>query len=246
MNRKRLRGVRATANGMLLLRKAKGSFEDGPLTYSNIEEKTHINAKTVGRLFCGKRIDRANALAIIQLLGLSEKDVLFLEEFLAEESINKIESSDTGSSESARQLITGIETALNTLDRDQETDLQVMDWLKANRRSLAQEAAGAVLGKHSRQAATGTSVDESGLDQFSQEIRKHLQVLYCCLEVGSWEFIDGAIKNSSLPVNRRVEDYTEALSFIKDQKLSQDLPPKAVQTMTLLLKHLINILADRF
>lgn len=246
MNPKRQRSVSATPNGMELLREAQGNSEEGRLSQSAVAERAKVSEKTVGRFFQGKSVDWSSALAIIKCLGLSKEDVLFLEDSLIEESIEKIESSDAGKSESAQQVITGLETALNQLNQDKETDFQAMDWLKANRKSLAQEAAEAVLRKNSGQAVTGTITDESDLNQFSQDIRKYLQVLYYCLEVGSWEFIDRAIQESLIPINREIEYYIEALTFIKNQKVSQDLSPKVAQTMTLLLDYLIKILPLRF
>jgi hypothetical protein len=42
MSPKRQRSVRATPEGITLLRKAQGSFEDGPLSYNDIAERTNM------------------------------------------------------------------------------------------------------------------------------------------------------------------------------------------------------------
>jgi DNA-binding Lrp family transcriptional regulator len=241
MSPKRQRSVRATPGGITLLREAQGSFEDGPLSYNDIAERTNISEKTVGRFFRGDGVDRAYALAIISFFKLSEKDVLSMDSLVGE-SIEKIENSATANSESAQQLIAGLETALSEFNQDKEIDLQAMEWLKVNRISLAQEAAEAVLKRRS----TASKIDKSDLEQFSQDIRKHLQVLYYCLEEGSWEVIDGAVQESLIPINREVECYIEALTFIRDQKVSQYLSPKVAQTITLCLNYLINFLPLRF
>jgi transcriptional regulator with XRE-family HTH domain len=246
MSQKRQRSVSATPKGRRLLSTAQGSFEDGPLTYSQIAERTNISEKTVGRFFRGEGVDRPYAQAIIKFLGLSEQDVLSPDHLLVNDSIEKIASSDTADSESAKQLIEGLEAALNKLDQDQETNFQAMEWLKANRQALAQEAAETVLRTHFAHLSTDASIDQSEIEQFSRDIRKHLQVLYYCLEEGSWEVLEGAIQESLIPINREIVHYTEALSFIRDQKLSQYLSPKIAETVALLLNYLIHVLPLRF
>jgi hypothetical protein len=79
------------------------------------------------------------------------------------------------------------------------------------------------------------TIDQSDLEQFSQDIRKHLQVLFYCLEEGSWDVLYEAVQELLIPINREVECYTEALTFIRDQKVSQYLSPKVAQTITLCL-----------
>ena len=246
MSQQRQRGIRATPNGKRLLREAKGSFEDGRLTNSKIAEKLNLSEKTVGRFFNGESVDKETAYPIISFFGLSEKDVLSSEELLVEESIEKIESEDIENSTRAKELIGKLEIALNELKQSEEINIQAMDWLKANRKTLAKEASEAVFKKYSDNESSGINTDESDLEQFSQDITKYLHLLYLCLEEGSWELIDKAIQDSLVPVSREITFYTDALIFIKDQQVTQKLAPEVAQAIAIILDYLIKILPIRF
>ncbi|WP_293104550.1 hypothetical protein, partial [Moorena sp. SIO3I6] len=152
MNKKRKpRGVSASPEGLMRLEQARASQRDDegkPLTYEGLAQKAQISKKTVERFFKQKRVDWGYARAIIQALGLREEDVLSLEESLVLESIEQIQAKDTGDSERAGEFIKGLETALSELKKREEASLEAMEWLKANRKALSQEAAEAALRKH--------------------------------------------------------------------------------------------------
>ncbi|MBW4542580.1 MAG: hypothetical protein KME43_26130 [Myxacorys chilensis ATA2-1-KO14] len=246
MSQQRQRGIRATPDGIKLLLAAKGSFENGRLTYEAIASSLQISDKTIKRFFKGEGVDKDKAYAIINFLKLADKDVLPLEDALIEESIRKIESGEATDSGRAKELIEGLGMALSQLKQSEEDSLPAMEWLKANRKFLSREAAEAALTKNFSRSSNDTSTDELDLEQFSQEIRKYLQTVYLCLEEGSWEIIDGAIQESLLPITREISLYIEALTFIKDQKVNQNLPPESSQAITLCLDYLIRILPIRF
>lgn len=245
MSQRSSRSVRATRDGLKLLHTARAGFEDGTLTHSAIAERLNISDKTVARFLRGEKADLSNALAIVNLLKLNQDDVLSLADSLVGEAINKIENSDTADSERAQKLIEELETSLNTLNQAKEIDFQAMGWLKANRQSLSKEAAEVVL-KRLSSSSTDTAVDASELELFSQDIKKHLQALYLALEEGDWEVVDRAIKDRLIPINREVKHYTEALSFIRDQKISPYLLPEVAQCLILCFDYLIAILPVKF
>lgn len=246
MNQKRQRGISATPHGIHLLRQAKANSPDGPLSYEAIAEgANNISDKTVRRFFNGEDVDPNSAYPIINFLKLSAEDVLSLEDIATGESIKRIEDESTTNSERATELIEKLELALSQLKSREQLDTQCMDWLKANRQSLAQQAAEHVLIQHSVQESFDRDINDSELEQFSKEIRKYLHLLYLCLEEGDWDIIDGAIQKSLVPVNRGIEFYTEALTFIRDQRLSSDLSPDASQSIRLCLDYLIAILPIR-
>lgn len=244
MSQQRQRSVRATPDGIERLLAAKGSSEYGRLSNFKIADRLQISERTVARFFRGKGVDKENAYAIVKFLGLSNEEVLSSEDILVEETIRQIESEKSINSDRARELIEGLETSLNDLKKSEEDCFPAMDWLKANRRPLSREAAEFVLRKNCSQSFLTT--DESDIDQFSKEIRKYLQAVHSCLELGTWEVIESAIQEAVLPMTKEIKFYTEALTFIKDQRVSQNLPPDSAQWVVLCLEYLINILPIRF
>lgn len=243
------RSVQATPDGVRLLQQAKamGRVDEGkPLTYPLIAESARVSDKTVERFFRKQNVDRDSALSIIEALGLQAKDVLSMEESLVAESIDKIKSGSKASSDRATQLIEGLEVALGELTQDDEVNLQAMEWLKAHRKGLARDAAHAVLRKPNIDSSETASSDESDLEQFAQDLRKYLQLLYYCLELGTWELIDKTVQESLVPVNREIELYTEALIFIKEQRIEQQLSSDVSQLIAPYLDYLISILPIRF
>ncbi|NEO40522.1 MAG: hypothetical protein F6J90_30980 [Moorea sp. SIOASIH] len=244
------RGVSASPEGLKRLNQARASQRDdegNPLTYEGLAVKAKMTDRTVKRFFRGIAVDRNNAYAIIEALGLRPEDVLSPEESLVSESIEQIQAKDTGDSERAGELIKGLETALSEFKKSEEASLQAMEWLKANRKALAQEAAEAALRKHYDQKPNNIDTDYSGdIEVFSQEIRKYLKLIYSCLKVGSWELMDRAIQESLIPVNRDLQLYVDALDFIKNQKVSLSFAPEQGNELTLCLDYLIKIIPIRF
>ncbi|NET64927.1 MAG: helix-turn-helix domain-containing protein [Moorea sp. SIO1G6] len=240
------RGVTASPEVIMRLEQARVSERDDEgksLSYEGLAQKAQISKKTVERFFKQKRVDWHSASAIIQALGLKPEDVLFSEESLLLESIEQIQAKDTGDSERAGELIKGLETALSELKKSEEASLEAMEWLKANRKALSQEAAEAALRKHYDQNPNNVDTDYSGdIEVFSQEIREYLKLIYYCLDVGDWELMDRAIKESKIPVNRDLQLYVDALDFIKTQKVSLSFAPEEAKELTLCLDYLIQII----
>ncbi|AOY80842.1 hypothetical protein BJP36_13905 [Moorena producens JHB] len=250
MNKKRKpRGVSASPEGLKRLENAKAKRDDEGkrLTYERLAEKADpMSDRTVKRFFSGKPVARDSAIAIITALGLRPEDVLSPEESLVSESIEQIQAKDTGDSERAGKLIKGLETALSEFKKSEEASLQAMEWLKANRKALSQEAAEAALRKHYDQNPNNVDTDYSGdIEVFSQEIREYLQLIYDCLDLGSLELIDIAIQEYLIPVNRDLQLYVDALDFIKTQKVSIRFSPEEAKELTLCLDDLINIIPRR-
>jgi hypothetical protein len=264
MNQKRRpRGVRPSKGGIERLEqaKAKGRDDEGkPLTFERIAGKAQVSDNTVKRLFRGDAVDRSSAVAIIEALGLkkeevlsSEESLLSSEESLVVESIERIEArsaepeSHGTHSERAGKLIEELERKLKGLKKSTDDSHQAMDWLKANRKALAQEAAKEALREHYNQPTDrGDADDSEKVEQFAKDIRKYLQLLYYSLEEGTWNLIDQAIQESVIPLNLESKFYAKALIFIKDQKVAKELPPEAAKELTLCLDYLINIIPIRF
>ncbi|NEO24076.1 hypothetical protein [Moorena sp. SIO4A5] len=252
MNKKRNRdSVSASPEGIMRLKQARASQRDdegNPLTYEGLAVKAKMTDRTVKRFFSGKRVDRNNAYAIIEALNLKREDVLYPdpEESLVLESIEQIQAKDTGDSERAGELIKGLETALSELKKREEASLEAMEWLKANRKALSQEAAEAALRKHYDQNPNNVDTDYSeDIEVFSQEIIKYLQLIYYCLDLRNWKPMDRAIQEFLIPVNRDLQLYVDALYFIKTQKLSLSFTPEEAKEITLYLDYLINIIPMR-
>jgi len=254
-NRRR-RGVHPSKDGIERLEqaKAKGRDDEGkPLTFERIAGKAQVSDNTVKRLFRGEAVDRSSAVAIIEALGLKKEEVLFSEEFLVAESIEKIEAKSAAleghatHSERAGELIEELERKLKALKKSTDDSHQAMDWLKANRKDLAQGSAFAALKKDYNQSLLSGDTDYSeNVEQFSKDIRKYLQLLYYSLEEGTWNLIHQAIQESVIPLNLESKFYVKALIFIKDQRVAKELPPEAAKELILCLDYLINIIPIRF
>ncbi|NEQ27182.1 MAG: hypothetical protein F6K28_50885 [Microcoleus sp. SIO2G3] len=83
--RRKLRGVKTTPDGVSLLQKAKalGRVDEGrPFTFEGIAEKAKVSKKTVERFFHRESVDLDSAISIIEALELQQKDVLSTEDFL--------------------------------------------------------------------------------------------------------------------------------------------------------------------
>lgn len=247
----RKRGIRATPKGIMRLQKAQAEFKNEAQaefknvrpTYEKISEQLRISDKTVARFFRGEKVDKVYAIKIIEFFKLPIEDIISSEEFLVEESITRIEDEN---SERAQELIEKLHMALDDLKREEDISHQAMDWLKANQKVLVQEAVKATLKSPIGQKYFGANPKDSELEQFSQDIRKYLQLIYYSLEEGSWAVIDGAIQESLVPANQEIELYTKALTFIKDQEVNQKLSSEVAQPITVFLDYLINVLPMRF
>lgn len=235
----RKRGIRASSKGLALLREAQGNFEGGRLTYEKIAEALTIGDKTVARFFRGERLDRQYAIAIIKFFNLSIEDVISSEEILIDDSIRKIESESDENPERAQELIEKLQSVLDGLKREEEINRQAMDWLKTNRKVLAQEAVESTLNSNMGQEYFGAQPNNSELEQFSEDIIKYLQLIYYSLGEGSWAVIDGAIQELLVPVNLEVELYKESLAFIKDQKVDKNLSAEVAQPISFFIDYLI-------
>jgi hypothetical protein len=122
-----------------------------------------------------------------------------------------------------------------------------MDWLKVNRERLSQQAAKSAFGYPPDERSS--DLDEGDLEeieQFSKEIRRYLQILYNCLKVGSWDAMDEVRRKSLFPMNRDSWLYVEALKFIKNQKVSQELQYQEARELILFLDYLIGAIPSRF
>ncbi len=257
MNQKRRRRtVRLSKAGIEQLERAKDKGRDNegkPLTFESIAEKAKVSDRTVKRFFHGEAIEPGNADTIIEALGLKKEEILSSEEALVGESIERIEARSAElerqgtHSDRAGELIEELERKLKTLKKSTDDSHQAMDWLKANRKALGQEAAKAALREHCNQlsAEMDTNYLET-VEQFSKDIRKYLQLLYYCLEEGTWNLIDQAIQKSLIPLNLESKFYVKALIFIKDQRVAKDLHPEATKELILCLEYLINIIPIRF
>ncbi len=240
MNRARKpRSVSATVQGLRLLERAKAEKRDGegrPLTYECLADLAGVSDKTVKRFFKGENVDRRTALAIIQALEISEEGVISQNAVLVSKTIQDIEDKQDIKPERAHKLIENIEEEFNKLKATENPSLRAMEWLKANRFLLSKEAAKSVV----------SSNDIEELNQFSEEIRKYLQLVYYCLEIGTWDFMDEALKDTTLPITRTPQVYADALVFIKDHKVNKELTSEESTEVLLCLDYLINTLPIRF
>ena len=209
------------------------------MTYEKIAEALKIGDKTVARFFRGERLDRHYAIAIIKFFNLPIEDVISSEEILIDDSIRKIEIESDESPERAQELIEKLQSALDSLKREEEINHQAMDWLKTHRKVLAQEAVESTLNSTTGREYFGAHSNNSELEQFSEDIIKYLQLIYYSLDEGSWAVIDGAIQESLVPVNLEVELYKEALAFIKDQKVAKNLSAEIAQPIIFFIAYLI-------
>lgn len=237
--KRKSRSVQATPRGIKRLEEAKanGRNELEPFTYERIAERAKIAARSVQRFFGGENVDRDTAIAILQVLGLSVDEVLSIEELLIEDASEKIENQSTESPERAGQLVEGLKEALYKFQKRQTISLGAMDWLKANRLSLSKESAQSALKKF-----PDKMFSDNETENFSNDIRKYLQIVHSCVEEGDSKVIDIAMSESIMPINEDYQLYIEALKFIKDRKINKSLPSAEAREIEYFLEYLIRML----
>lgn len=249
MTRKRKsRSVKATSDGLERLQQAKAKLRaenDKQMTHEAIAQAARMSVKTIQRFLSGEKVDKEYALSIIRVLGLEADDILSKEEMLVAKSIDKIRDEGHSNPERANQLVEGLDTALEKFSQDEEISTDAMDWLKAQRKVLAQDAVEFVFRKYEFERSSTESLDESDMKQFAHDIRQHLKLIYHCLDVGTWELIDRAVQESVIPVRRERSLYVEALTFIQEEKVKKELPPAVAQSITYYLDYLIRIIPVR-
>lgn len=256
MNQKRRRrSVSPSKSGIERLKQAKNKGRDDkgkPLTFESIAEKANVSVKTVRRFFDGNAVDEGYADAIIDALSLKTEEVLSSEESLVAESIEKIEARsaepewNATHSERAGELIEELERQLKDLKKSTDASHQAMDWLKTYRKDLAQEAAKTALREHyNSPSSTGDMNYSENIEQFSEDIRQYLRLLFESLEEGTLKVIGQAIQESVIPVNLESNLYVKALIFIKE-KVAKDIPSEAAKELNFCLDYLINIISIRF
>lgn len=250
MNQKRNRdSVKATSEGTKLLQEAKAKRDDEGnfLSYERLAHQANISTRTVRRFYNGKRVDRSSAIAIIKTLGLKEDEILDQQDSLVKSTIKEIQAKETEDSEPASELIKQLETELSKRQETEQDSFQAMAWLKANRRTLSREAAEAALRKHYEENSENINIDYlENIEEFSQEIRQYLKVIYSCLKVGSWDFIDKAMQENLMPIHRDIQLYVLALQFIKNKKISINFSPDEARELKLCLDYLIYVIPQRF
>lgn len=220
-------GVHATAEGIVRLKEAQATQKDDegrPLTYERIAEKSGVSDKTVKRFFNGENVRLTSVFAIIDVLGLKKEDVLSPEDSLVSKAVSDIEKERTENPERAHELIEALEKEFLNLKRQEQVSSIAKDWLKGNRKTLSRDAAHSALSAFYGEKilnADATKIEE--INQLAVEIKIYLKYIYEWIDIGDWTFIDAAMQSAPPPVTRDPEIYVEALTFIKEQRVSRDL-----------------------
>lgn len=220
-------GVHATAEGIVRLKEAQATQKDDegrPLTYERISEKSGVSDKTVKRFFKGENVRLTSVFAIIDVLGLKREDVLPPEDSFVSKAIGDIEEKRTENPERAHELVEALEKELLNLKRQEQVSSIARDWLKGNRKTLSRDAAHSALSTfYSKKLLNTDAIKIEEIDQLAVEIKIYLKYIYEWIDIGDWKFIDAAMQSAPPPVTREPEIYVEALTFIKEQRVSRDL-----------------------
>lgn len=121
---------------------------------------------------------------------------------------------------------------------------QAAEWLKAHKESLVKEAV-EVLNKNYLQEELDVSVDS--LDElkqdFSQDIKRCLKLVYHCLQYGSYNLLYKAIMQAKVTphLNYKIA-YVEAFELIKEQRAARELPVGAAKELTYYLDLLTTLI----
>lgn len=230
------RSVQATDEGIGRLQEARSMQRDvdgRPLSYEGLAEKAGLSDRTVKRFFSkGGKVDVASAIAIIKALKLNRVDILLDKDSLVSEAIESIEAQSPKGSDRANRLVENIENEFRELKVAESLSLKAMEWLESNRGGLSKEAAKSVLPEASSEE----------ISQFSAEIREYLLLIYYCLEIGTWDFMTEAMQQAPPSITKEAQLYADALAFIKNQRVSRELPPSEAEEILLCLNYLINTL----
>ncbi len=238
------RSVCASPEGKKLLEEAKMQLKNSQgnrLTFDSIAEMANASDKTVRRFFNGESIDNGYAYDIIKALGLKREEVISLEEEKIGEAINEIAEHESNSNR-ASELIGDLEKVLEEHRKNTENDYQAMDWLKGNRQVLAQEAAEFALKECENQNLYDGDIEYARIfEELSKDVKEYLRICYLCLKNGTIRVLENARQQSLMPSNFDDEFYEKALSFIKDQKVTRELPQAVSKNLVHCLEFLIAI-----
>lgn len=121
---------------------------------------------------------------------------------------------------------------------------QAATWLNEQRqKALAQEAAEYTLREHSKLAQPNQDTDlHRQVKQFSKDIRKCLYLIHHCLHQGRYNLLHKAQMESKLPLSLKPNLYVIALKYIKDQRISEDLPSEVLKELEFYFNYLSTLI----
>ena len=236
--------VRATSEGIKLLKQARREFrdsEDKPLTFEGIAKITNdrVTERTVRRFFGGERVRPDSANEIIKALGLKYEDVISLEEEKMGRVMNEIAECESDSNR-ASELIIDLKKSLENYRTNRELDNKARNWLRDNRQVLAQQAAEFALKECDKQNLDDGDIEYARIiEELSKDVKEYLRFCYISLQQGSMRVLEEARQQSLMPSTLDSEFYKNALLFIKEQRVLNELPQAVSQNLRTCLDYFI-------
>ncbi|MBE9210573.1 hypothetical protein IQ244_29540 [Nostoc sp. LEGE 06077] len=117
-------------------------------------------------------------------------------------------------------------------------------WLNDRRqKALAREAVEYLLLEYPEIKQYGEDLNSSSqLQQFVKDIRKYLYLIHHCLYMGSYNLLHKAMIESRIPFTLQPSAYITAFQFIKNQRISSEMPSIVVKELKFYLDYLIKLI----
>lgn len=258
----RKRGVRLTSEGKKVVVEAIYDIEkeqDIKLTSEKIGLEVGFDPKTIRRFLNRTgNVEPKTATKILRFLNLSSKESDIIDTGVAPskeeeyidtsiEGVKQAQAKGIGSSERASSLIKELEASLEVLQTNKDASFKSMEWLKFHREALSKEAARAALEEHHCDDFTNFMQNHpEEVELLGSQIKKYLHLVYLCLDAGTWEVIDTAVRERLIPSNKDTALYVKALKFIRDRKIKNDESLSEYSEMMLVyFDYLVRILPVR-
>lgn len=239
------RGVTASPIGRNRMTEAKAKKQltnedtNSPWNNERIAHEAKVNEKTVSRFFNGTSpVDLTSAHNIISVLELKFDDVVSSTQSLTSQVIDNLENEPD--EKQAGQLIHGLEDSLTTYLEAEEVESIAVKWMESNYEKIINI-------NDIRNEIQKINIDlqvyeEINAEDISKDLKKYIEAVQYCLELGSLQLIDTAIEECLIPSTYNVDIYVHFLEFIRDFKILNQAPLNISSKILIPLNYMIKVL----
>ncbi len=226
MSQTRKRGIRATDDGLELLKRAKAERD---LTYEGIAAKENRTLKEA----ITEKDRQIEQLYSQKNVSVPEIKILEVEKADMEMKVKRDEESLKTFKESAEKF-----------EGRMFISKQAAHWLKNHKKLLLKESFEFVLIQNEIKQEIGVTVDsiEKFRQQFYKDINIYLKLVYYCLDRGSHNLLLKAIMQAKIPLNLNRTTYIEVFKFIKERSVTRELALEIAEEIASYLDKIITLL----
>lgn len=236
VKQRRTRGVLASTSGVELMEQAKAEKR---LTNESIASAAVLDVKTVGRfLNRDQHIDRMSARSIVAVLELEFNDVVSSTQSLTSQVMDDLGNESDG--KQADNLIQGFEDGLTKYLKSEESESSAIKWLELNQDEIVN--VDSIRNEIAKINSNSPIYENVNAENLSKDLKRYLEAIHYCLELGSLQFIDAAIEEYLIPSTYDTSVYVHFLEFIRDLKISNKAPLSLSNKISVPLNYLIRVL----